>query len=982
LLAVVLLAFLATPILHLGDSYYSSADAGETSSLTMLDVDHPPLNRLLGDPALQMHPWSMFNRDELHAGRVPLWNPYNGTGSPHLANYQSAVFSPFSIPFYVLGFRVALIASAFLKLFASGAFAFLFLRALRLAWWPSMVGATAYMLCAQNIVMLAYPHSGAMIALPAGLYFAESACAGLVSAPGERAPEPRSRRWALAGLAASLGAGLLAGAPETFWYGLFFVIAYVTARFIGAYRALRDPRIALPRIARLAFAFVVAGMLALGLAAVQVLPFFEYLAHSAVVVDAARSWSSTIRADTWPLVFFPDLLGNPTDTWSMNLDVPPPNFSGAVSVYTGAAVLLLAVISIRWVRRRHAHAFFAAATVLWALWVYDAFGWAHLRVLSPLALAPVNHSYHVGVFGICVCASFALHHIDSDRARLSARRIAVLGAIALAFLTLCWWGADAYGPKRYPELQLGAEAGAAVRRENVALSALFGLAWTIVVLLPSIRAERARTCAWVALLVLVILPCGWLLRAYNPTLPERYFYPHTRAITALQDAVGDERVVVIGTDTIAPDVNLPHRLRMLTSYDALMIDAYARLYRMMFGSGYGLRPSLRATPAAMRTFGAPFVLAPPEWNPVTSHFAGVDWFTKSAFVLGEIRPDAPAAQRFTVTRDRLRSVVLHVLTRRRVNRCAFQVRLTDVASAAIVAEREFACEEWGVPPDGDRDVVLSFDPIADSRGRRYELSIRSPDARPGSAISLWANRDHRAIEERAARRRGEPPASELAVGAATYAGADVDGGLAYDWSFDGDGFRPVTRVGPFELYRDERARSRYHVVDRMVHADSPGRALELVRDADFDPTELVVISDDDVAAPEPRVDASSRDDAGGSMDGSVRVISEEPCRVELELAGDRPGFLVLAIPWYPGWTAVVDGRRSRLLRANYAFQALALDAGAKSVVLEYAPRSFRWGAWISALSLLVGVGLVLASQPSAEDRRRPGRNVRASPAEP
>ena len=47
-----------------------------------------------GLPSLQFYPWRSLAFSELRAGRMPLWNPYNGGGVPLLANYQTAVFYP------------------------------------------------------------------------------------------------------------------------------------------------------------------------------------------------------------------------------------------------------------------------------------------------------------------------------------------------------------------------------------------------------------------------------------------------------------------------------------------------------------------------------------------------------------------------------------------------------------------------------------------------------------------------------------------------------------------------------------------------------------------------------------------------------------------------------------------------------------------------------------------------------------------------
>ena len=174
-LALLLVLFFSTPLSRYRYVYYSSADLTQDFSLTRVAPNHAPGNKLLSDAVVQMQPWLMFNREELRAGRIPLWNPYNGDGCPHVANYQSAVFSPFSAPFYVLGMRAALIVSAFLKLWVLGFFTFLFLKELRAKQIPALIGATAFMFSGHNIVLLSFPHVGAVVALPAGFLLVEKA---------------------------------------------------------------------------------------------------------------------------------------------------------------------------------------------------------------------------------------------------------------------------------------------------------------------------------------------------------------------------------------------------------------------------------------------------------------------------------------------------------------------------------------------------------------------------------------------------------------------------------------------------------------------------------------------------------------------------------------------------------------------------------------------------------------------------------------
>jgi uncharacterized membrane protein YfhO len=77
--------------------------------------------------------------------------------------------------------------------------------------------------------------------------------------------------------------------------------------------------------------------------------------------------------------------------------------------------------------------------------------------------------------------------------------------------------------------------------------------------------------------------------------------------------------------------------------------------------------------------------------------------------------------------------------------------------------------------------------------------------------------------------------------------------------------------------------------------------------------------------------------------------------VTIDAALQRPGYLVLADTYYPSWKAFVDGQPWPVLRANYAFRAVALPAGYHRVIFRYEPVSFRLGlslsgaTWLSAL---------------------------------
>jgi hypothetical protein len=129
-------------------------------------------------------------------------------------------------------------------------------------------------------------------------------------------------------------------------------------------------------------------------------------------------------------------------------------------------------------------------------------------------------------------------------------------------------------------------------------------------------------------------------------------------------------------------------------------------------------------------------------------------------------------------------------------------------------------------------------------------------------------------------------------------------------------------------------------------AGSEDEVLAAVRAPGFDPARLVLL-DDGPVPPAPARAAR----------GSARIIQDGTSVVEVEVDAGGPGWLLLLDNWYPGWTATVDGVAVPVRRADHAFRAVELPAGARRVVFSYEPGSLRAGL---ALSLLAALALAAA----------------------
>jgi hypothetical protein len=171
-----------------------------------------------------------------------------------------------------------------------------------------------------------------------------------------------------------------------------------------------------------------------------------------------------------------------------------------------------------------------------------------------------------------------------------------------------------------------------------------------------------------------------------------------------------------------------------------------------------------------------------------------------------------------------------------------------------------------------------------------------------------------------------------------------------------------------EIYRLPDALDRAWVVPSARQV-SPDKMLAALTDPAFDPTAQVLLEQPVSSIQHPassiQYPVSSTQHPASSIQHQV-TLQDTPNRVTIRAILDAPGYLVVADTWYPGWQATVDGVPTEVLRANYAFRAVWLEAGKHEVEMVYRPTLVRIGGAVSltALTLLVA-GLLLMCRPEA-----------------
>jgi hypothetical protein len=909
--AVVLLLLFVTVFLWKplsSGGYYAPGDLSQGSAvLRTTPPSYVVRNAALGDVSSDIVPWQMYDASEVRHGHLPLWNPYDSSGVPHLANGQAAPFSPVNAMFYVFSIRVSLVLGAAMVLTLSGVLTYGLARYLGLGHLAGMAAMVGYVFAGANVVWLLWPITAAAAFLPG---IAWMAC--VVVDPGSR----RRRLLGATGLAAAVGVSLLCGHPETTFYAVGGSVLLALVRLV---MRRPDRRAALIRVGALVGGIAVGGLVA----AVQIVPTFEYLAHRApsgqrqAFVDLRYAGVSAL----------PFVKGSPFGVnRSAVLPVVIP-WAKSIELYMAAAFLVLALVGIVALFRRST-ALGAVVTVVsvgYVVFIFNVAGIGKLLTKLPgLDVAMALRSIPLFAIGVALLAGVGIDRarrsVSADAPTRRAVVIEVLSATAVVLVVggLAYLQVDHQMPK---VIANAAATGGSLAGNDL----LYVVGWLVVavvaVLAPVLlapglaRSRQARQVVGIGaaavLLVALFAASGYLWRSWNPTVPRSVFYARSTTLDRIQKVTGDEMVLRLDATEIPPDMNLVYRVRGPENYDAIGIADYDALYRRLLhvpvtvydGTTIGLLagPTQPTGPGNLRVLGIrwvttlqtyPFARAASTAS-ATGATAGPTRVTVRPSLLGATQASEVVATSSAMTTDRL---------------CQVEVR----TGTTLVSNHRAACGTGGVAFSLGRIVR-----VAPSVAVAVSITDASGHPVPGGRVSVDL------VDTNI-------PGLELA--------AVIDG----------------VRV--------------YRVPDAPPIVFSPATTVS------HDPGNQLV--DDPEAAPlEKSLVEASDGDSTGHEAGRVELTTNQPGDIRARVTRATPGWVVVMQSYFPGWKATVDGHAAPVARANGAFLAVRVPAGTSTVRFSYEPSSVRKGLYLTILGVLLLVaGLVVAlwapwrrRQPAAAD---------------
>jgi hypothetical protein len=147
------------------------------------------------------------------------------------------------------------------------------------------------------------------------------------------------------------------------------------------------------------------------------------------------------------------------------------------------------------------------------------------------------------------------------------------------------------------------------------------------------------------------------------------------------------------------------------------------------------------------------------------------------------------------------------------------------------------------------------------------------------------------------------------------------------------------------LYENGRFLPRAFMVYTSLIEPDRDRALKLIREEQYDPSETVMLPEGESFF-------------GETGQNQIEITGMDNGSLSLKVDTDQPGYLVVSDAYYPGWHVFVNGEEKEILRANHAFRAVFLEAGTATVEFQYESKPVMQGSIISLATWVLVLGSV------------------------
>lgn len=163
------------------------------------------------------------------------------------------------------------------------------------------------------------------------------------------------------------------------------------------------------------------------------------------------------------------------------------------------------------------------------------------------------------------------------------------------------------------------------------------------------------------------------------------------------------------------------------------------------------------------------------------------------------------------------------------------------------------------------------------------------------------------------------------------------------------GFKLANKNDAANLYQTDKYLPRAFLAQKAVIITDEEKIIAKLREGDFDPANEVIL-EEYVSMPPTNPRPYTLD----PRTEGLRITSYTPNRIVIEASVlGKPKFLVLTDTYYPGWKVSVDGKKEKLLAADYIFRAVYLEPGEHIITFIFSPFSFKFGVFLTLFSAII-----------------------------
>ncbi|OGY11705.1 MAG: hypothetical protein A3H88_01050 [Candidatus Blackburnbacteria bacterium RIFCSPLOWO2_02_FULL_44_9] len=506
-------------------------------------VGVPVKNPITTDVVSFIYPMQMLAIDLLKNGEWPLWNPYILGGTPLLANFQSAPFSPTNFVYWLFDRLTAWSVQIMLQHLLAGTFTYLLLVHWKIKKLPAVIGATIFAFSGFNMVWSQWNgHALAAAFIPLLLLLED--------------------KWLQSGKISNLilfptvlAIQIYSGYPQVVLYTALSIILLFLWRFEKSKKYLIK-----------AVMLGVAGLFGLGLAAPQILPGAELLSLSQREVEphpyewAFLPWIKTIT------FLAPDFFGNHAtqNYWGPQDYTSNTGFVGVVA----ATLACAGILHSKNKNKRFAIVLLCISLILSFPTPVSIFFWK--TGVFGLQAASAHRALVLFNLGIAILAGFGANTLIAKK--ISPLKTFLLPTVLLLFFLTVSAFLYVHGPFNLPEAP--DSFNILTQEKSQYRTGLRNLAYPTLILLLSFPlitiANKYRPAKKHLLPILLLITCAELFKPgwkFTPFSPRNIIFPNTPVLEFLKNQEKPFRTT--GSRVIPINMRMPYKIETLEGYDAV-----------------------------------------------------------------------------------------------------------------------------------------------------------------------------------------------------------------------------------------------------------------------------------------------------------------------------------------------------------------------------------------------------------------------------